>query len=106
MEQVERLIANGSDKSREFLKCLKKKPSASVLMEPKIQAKSKFDPRHHNTVISEKQLLAKKFKKEHKAAIKELRKDSQFIAKVKFDEQMEKFAHFLFSIFYKKKTKI
>lgn len=51
--------------------------------------RSKFDPRHHNTVISEKQLLQRKYKKEHKATI-EIRRDSQFIARVQLKEQLEK----------------
>lgn len=75
-------------------------------MEPKIQAKTKFDPRHHNSVISEKQLMAKKFKKEHKSAIKELRKDNQFIARVKFGEQREKFVFCIFWYFAIYKLKL
>jgi nucleolar protein 14 len=52
--------------------------------------RSKFDPRHHNSVMSEKQLLAKKYKKEHKAAIKEVRLDNQFLARVQLKDQLEK----------------
>ena len=52
--------------------------------------RSKFDPRHHNTVISEKQLETKKYKKEYKAAVKEIRKDNKFISKIQFKESMEK----------------
>lgn len=82
---------------REHLKCLLKKPVASRMLEPKVQAKSKFDPRHHNSVISEKQLMTKKYKKEHKAAIKEVRLDSQFLARVQLKDQLEKFVkRFLF----------
>ena len=52
--------------------------------------RSKFDPRHNNSVMSEKQLLAKKYKKEHKAAIKEVRLDNQFLARVQLKDQLEK----------------
>lgn len=52
--------------------------------------RSKFDPRHHNSVISEKQLMTKKIKKEHKAAIKEIRLDNQYISRVRLTEQLEK----------------
>lgn len=83
-------MEENSVKVREHLKCLDKKPMPSKTLEPKIQSKSKFDPRHHNSVISEKQLLAKKYKKERKAAIKEVRLDNQFIARVQLKEQMEK----------------
>ncbi len=87
---------------------LSKKPLRLKLLEPKIEAKyvkqilisslnniisllrSKFDPRHHNTVISEKQLQAKRYKKEYKSAVKEIRKDNQFIAGVQFKENMDK----------------
>ncbi len=54
-----------------------------------IKKRSKFDPRYHNTVISEKQLLQRKYKKEHKATI-EIRRDSRFIARVQIKEQLEK----------------
>jgi len=40
--------------------------------------------------MSEKQLLAKKYKKEHKAAIKEVRLDNQFLARVQLKDQLEK----------------
>ncbi|RNA32622.1 nucleolar 14 [Brachionus plicatilis] len=75
---------------RQHLKCLIKKPVASKLHEPKIQSKTKFDPRHHNSLTSEKQLFAKKYKKELKSAIKEIRHDSQFLARVQLKEQLEK----------------
>lgn len=52
--------------------------------------RSKFDPRHHNSVISEKQLMRRKYKKELKSAIKEIRQDNQFIARVQLGEQLEK----------------
>lgn len=52
--------------------------------------RSKFDPRHHNAVISEKQLLTRKYKKEMKSAIKEIRQDNQFLARVQLQEKMEK----------------
>ena len=52
--------------------------------------RSKFDPRHHNSVISEKQLDARKYKKELRSAIKEIRNDNQFLARVQLNEQMEK----------------
>ena len=53
-------------------------------------SRTKFDPRHHNSVISEKQLMQRKYKKEHKSAVKEIRQDNQFIARVQLKEQMEK----------------
>jgi hypothetical protein len=52
--------------------------------------RSKFDPRHHNSVISEKQLLTKKYKKEYKTAVKEIRLDNKFISNIQFKESMEK----------------
>jgi hypothetical protein len=52
--------------------------------------RTKFDPRHHNTVISEKQLNKRKYKKEMKSAIKEVRRDNEFISRVQFKETMEK----------------
>lgn len=53
-------------------------------------SRTKFDPRHHNSVISEKQLMQRKYKKEHKSAVEEIRQDNQFIARVQLKEQMEK----------------
>jgi hypothetical protein len=38
--------------------------------------------------------MAKKYKKELKSAIKEIRQDNQFLARVQLSEQMEKFASF------------
>ncbi len=84
------LIEDRSVAGREHLRCLEKKPVGARLLEPKIQAKSKFDPRHHNSVISEKQLMTKKYKKEHKAAIKEVRLDTQFLARVQLKDQLAK----------------
>ena len=56
-----------------------------------ILKRSKFDPKHHNSVISEKQLNARKYKKELKSAIKEIRQDNQYLARVQLSEQLEKF---------------
>jgi hypothetical protein len=55
-----------------------------------ILKRSKFDPKHHNSVISEKQLNARKYKKELKSAIKEIRQDNQYLARVQLQEQLEK----------------
>jgi hypothetical protein len=52
--------------------------------------RSKFDPKHHNSVISEKQLTARKYKKELKSAIKEIRQDNQYLARVQLQEQLDK----------------
>ncbi len=90
VKSLQDLIEDRSVVSREHLKCLEKKPVGPRMLEPKIQAKSKFDPRHHNSVISEKQLMTKKYKKEHKAAIKEVRLDTQFLARVQLKDQLAK----------------
>jgi hypothetical protein len=69
------------------------KKKYTIIIKIKIK-RTKFDPRHHNSVISEKQLMTKKYKKEHKSAIKEIRQDAQFIARVQLKEQMEKLIKF------------
>ena len=43
-------------------------------------------------MISEKQLNARKYKKELKSAIKEIRQDNQYLARIQLQEQLEKFA--------------
>ena len=43
--------------------------------------------------------MTKKYKKEHKSAIKEIRQDGQFIARVQLKEQMEKFVLSSLNIF-------
>jgi len=72
------------------LQCLTKKPVANKLLEPRVQLKAKFNPKHHNPIISEKQLDARKYKKEYKSAMKEIRQDNQFLARVQLKEQIEK----------------
>ena len=50
-------------------------------------------------MISDKQLEARKYKKELKSAIKEIKQDNQFLSRVRLEEQMEKFVLFLFYIY-------
>ena len=56
-----------------------------------MKQRSKFDPKHHNSVISERQLLRRKYKKEMKSAIKEIRQDNVFLARVQLKEKMDKY---------------
>lgn len=52
-------------------------------------------------MISEKQLQTKKYKKEYKNAVKEIRLDNKFISNIQFKENMEKYVVklFLFKFF-------
>ena len=43
-----------------------------------------------NNAVNEKQLTRRTYKKELKSAIKEIRQDNRFLARVQFDEQKEK----------------
>lgn len=95
ISNLKEFITKTSGKTREQLKLIVKKPTQIVQLEPKIEARSRHDPKHHNTVISEKQLNQKRYKRELKGAIKELRKDNQFLAKVQYDEMIEKYVHFI-----------
>jgi nucleolar protein 14 len=90
IQKLQLTIAASTQQPREFLKCLIKKPFATKMIDPRVQTKSKFDPKHHNSVISEKQLDARKYKKEMKSAIKEIRQDNQYLARVQLQEQLEK----------------
>jgi nucleolar protein 14 len=89
-------ITKISETPKEQLKLIVRKPTQIAQLEPKIEARSRHDPKHHNTIISEKQLNQKRYKKELKGAIKELRKDNQFLAKVQYDEMMEKYVSLVF----------
>ncbi len=53
--------------------------------------RSKFDPHRHDNVTSEKQLTKRQYKKELKSAIKEIRQDNRFLARVQLEEQLEKY---------------
>ena len=90
LRDIETQIDLRNDQPREHLKLLIKKPTINKLIEPKVVVKTKFDPRHHNHMITDKQLEVRKYKKELKSAIKEIKQDSQFLSRVRLEEQMEK----------------
>lgn len=56
-----------------------------------LKLRSKFDLRYHNKIISEKKINAKRLKKEYNSAIKEIRKDNKFIARIYHSENMAKY---------------
>jgi nucleolar protein 14 len=91
VQDLEEFITETNANSpKEYLKCLIKKPTVNKMLEPKVETKSKYDVRHHNSVISEKKLNAIKYKKEYKSAIKEIRQDNSFLARVQLKEQLTK----------------
>ncbi|XP_015758520.1 PREDICTED: nucleolar protein 14-like [Acropora digitifera] len=82
------------DKSlrRRHLTLQTRKPQAIKIYEPKF--KEHYEIRHGrrggNKVANDKQKLRYKYKKEFKGAIREIRKDNQFLAKQKLKEQLER----------------
>ncbi|XP_029197418.2 nucleolar protein 14-like [Acropora millepora] len=82
------------DKSlrRRHLTLQTRKPRAIKIYEPKF--KEHYEIRHGrrggNKVANDKQKLRYKYKKEFKGAIREIRKDNQFLAKQKLKEQLER----------------
>jgi len=82
------------DKSlrRRHLTLQTRKPQAIKIYEPKF--KEHYEIRHGrrggNKVANDKQKLRYKYKKEFKGAVREIRKDNQFLAKQKLKEQLER----------------
>ncbi|XP_064630063.1 nucleolar protein 14-like [Lineus longissimus] len=81
---------SGPGNPRQFLTFAKRKPASIRQMEPKFD--EVFDgkkKRGGSRGFKEKQQLLHKHKKEMKGAMREIRKDNQFLAKQKLKEQME-----------------
>ncbi|XP_072177495.1 nucleolar protein 14-like [Diadema setosum] len=82
-----------SQRPRRVLQVEKKKPAPLKMFEPKIE--DSYDPtRKHrssgNKDYDERQRLVHRHRREMKGAIREIRKDSQFIARQKLEEQKER----------------
>lgn len=76
---------------RKPLRPEKKPPPMKALLEPKFQAK--FDGRKHFTGSKKKvemKRLGQKYKREMKGAMREVRRDNQFLAQHQLNEQIEK----------------
>ncbi len=84
-----------NQKPIERLRLLNKNPTINKMIEPKVAIKQKYDPRHRNHTITEKQLEVRKYRKELKSAIKEIKQDNQFLSRIRLDEQMEKYFRFI-----------
>lgn len=84
------LLSNLKDKKMQFLIVERKKPKALRLYEPKIETVYDFKRRRPmGREKMEKEKLLHKVKREHKAALREIRRDNAFIAKLKWKETIQ-----------------
>lgn len=91
MDMLMEQLQKGSSRRQNVLIQEKKKPQPLKLLEPKIE--ERFDGRKHkkgNKTTLEKQKLLHKYKRELKGAVREIRRDNQFLAKQKLEEQLER----------------
>ncbi|XP_002742430.1 nucleolar protein 14-like [Saccoglossus kowalevskii] len=89
---LQSLLSNQDKKSRDFLRREKKKPQSIKLYEPKIIEDYNLDTKRkaQSRTQNEKQKLISKHRREMKGAIREIRKDTQFLARQKIEEQLER----------------
>ncbi|KAL9983530.1 hypothetical protein ACROYT_G005716 [Oculina patagonica] len=78
--------------TRKHLTLQARKPEAIKTFEPKFEEHYEFRSRRGagSKTANERQKLRYKFKKEFKGAVREIRKDNQFLAKQKLKEQLDK----------------
>lgn len=85
-EELERL----RNKKLEYIVLEKKRPKSLKTYEPKIM--TIYDGKRHKSMSKEKaerEKLLHKYKREHKGAIREIRKDRDFLAKVQIKQQIK-----------------
>ncbi|OWF55050.1 Nucleolar protein 14 [Mizuhopecten yessoensis] len=93
MEMVVEEISHHSNKTRKPLLMNRKKPQAMRTFEPLVEEvfdERKIKNRSSSKELNEKQKLLHKYKKEMKGAMREIRKDNQFLARKQLKDQMER----------------
>lgn len=92
IKDLQKTIKERSSKSRKHVSMPQRKPKPLKMFEPKIE--EVFEDRKKKKTASkeenEKGKMKHKYKKELKGAIREIRKDTQFLAREQLNEQMEK----------------
>lgn len=92
VQDLQKTIKERSSKPRKQVSMPQRKPKPLKMFEPKIEEvfedrkKKKAGSKEEN----EKEKMKHKYKKELKGAIREIRKDTQFLAREQLNEQMEK----------------
>lgn len=93
MEMVVEEINHHSNKTRKALLMNKKKPQPMRTFEPLVEEvfeERKIKQKSASKELNEKQKLLHKYKKEMKGAMREIRKDNQFLARKQLKDQMER----------------
>ncbi|XP_077992543.1 nucleolar protein 14-like isoform X2 [Glandiceps talaboti] len=92
VQNLQQHLASKDKKPRNFLQKEKKKPPSMKFFEPKIEEDYDMDSKKKNKDkrMNEMQKLTYKHRREMKGAVREIRKDSQFIARQKLQEQLER----------------
>ncbi|XP_070540572.1 nucleolar protein 14-like [Ptychodera flava] len=85
-------ISSQDNRQMKFLVKEKKKPTSIRFFEPKIEEDYDMDSKrkNKNKKMNESQKLVHRHRREMKGAIREIRKDSQFLARQKIQEQLER----------------
>ncbi|KAG6798512.1 nucleolar protein 14 [Apis mellifera caucasica] len=90
VERLRKELKELKNKKLEYLVVEKKKPKPLRLYEPRIE--TIYDSKKHKTMSkekAEKEKLLHKYKKEMKGAIREIRRDRMFLAKLRIKQQIK-----------------
>ncbi|KOC65082.1 Nucleolar protein 14 like protein [Habropoda laboriosa] len=90
IKQLQKDLKELKNKKLEYIVFQKKKPKALRLYEPRIEVV--YDGKRHKPMSkekAEKEKLLHKYKKEMKGAIREIRRDRAFLAKVQIKQQLK-----------------